>query len=72
MAVRVDQAGQQRSPAGVDALVDRRGRSIAALEQLHHLAVVADHQPGEALQLAVRVDLDAVGIVDQRVGQERS
>ena len=70
MAVGVDQPGQQGPPAGVDPLRDPRGAcAVAGADQLHHLAVVADDDPGEALQPALRVDLDALGIVHQRVGQ---
>ena len=70
MAMRVDQAGQQRPSA-------RRRRACAG-ERRHrracamvctHLAVVADQQAREALQLAVGADLDAVDVVDQRVGE---
>ena len=36
-----------------------------------HFAVVADQDAGEALQLAVSLDLDAVDVGDERIGVGR-
>jgi hypothetical protein len=67
MPVRVDQAGKHRPPSSIDDI------RVAKLEQLAvkhvlHLAVIADQDSGEVLQPSVRIDLDAVEVVDQRVG----
>jgi hypothetical protein len=70
MAVGVDQAGEQCFAACINPRCGR-GARLALCQQLHHLAVVADMHAGEALELALRVDLDAVRIVDQRIGQRR-
>jgi hypothetical protein len=69
MAVSVDQAGKQGLTVGIDADGPRRVRVLNLGEGLHDLAVVADQQGLESLQLAVGADLDAVGVVDQRVGR---
>ena len=68
MAMRVDQAGQQRPALGVDDICVAKLQHFA-MEQPFHLAVVADQDAGEALQLAIRIDLDAVDVGDQRVGE---
>ena len=46
-----------------------RGARFALGEQLNHLAVITNENASEAHQLAIGVDLNAVGIVDQRVRQ---
>ena len=68
MAVRVDQAGEQGLAAHIDTRVGGRAR-LSLGEQLCDLAVITNNNAGEAHELALRIDLDAVGIVDQRVGQ---
>ena len=69
MSMRVDQPGQQRAALAVDAEVDPFGPRIAKAKQLNDLAIAADDQPGEMLQLARAVDLKPVDVVDQRVGK---
>ena len=39
------------------------------MQQAFHLPVVADQDAGEPLELAVRIDLNAIGIGQQRVGK---
>ena len=68
MAVRVDQAGQQRPPVCIDPLRDLWPR-VTLGEQSNDAPILADDQPSEALQPTLRIDLDAIGIVDQHVGQ---
>ena len=69
MPVRVDQAGQQRLAPRVDPPGDvGRLLVVVGADQLHHLAVLADHQPREMLQLAVRANLHTIGVIDQRIG----
>src|SRR3546814_3107329 len=41
---------------------------VLAVEQLLHLAVGADDEAGEAHELAVLVERDAVDVIDERVG----
>ena len=69
MAVGVDQAGQQRAALRIDT--DGRGsvRVLHLGKGLDDLAVVADQQGLEPLQLAVCTNLDAVGVMDQSVGE---
>ena len=68
MAMRVDQPGQHRLPVRVD---HRRGLGprIAGMQHAHDLAAIVDQHAGEMLHLSVGIDLDAVGMVDQRVGR---
>ena len=62
--------GSSVRPRAVDRTRVRVRPPVAALvEHLPHLAVVADQQAAEMLQLAVGADLDAVDVVDQRVGE---
>ena len=69
MAVRVDQAGDQRPAAAVEQETRAVRPRVAALVELPHPAVVADPQSVEAEQVAVLADRVAVDIVDQHVGQ---
>ena len=71
MAVGVDQAGQQGAPAGIDALVDLRGRASPRRSSFTTRPSSPITSPVKRCNLPARVDLDAIGIVDQRVGQER-
>ena len=67
MAVRVDQAGQKCLTMNVDDRCRFRPR-VAGMEQTDNLAVVADEQPGEMVDLRRRARLNAVGIFNQRAG----
>ncbi len=69
--MRIDQAGQERAPADVDAPLDRHDRVLPVPKDLNDLALVVDDQRPESLQLAVRSDLDAAGVVDEGVGECR-
>ena len=58
MAVGVDQAGEQGPARAVDQHGSaRRLGGVAAVEQLPHLAVVADHNPLKCCSCAVGADL---------------
>jgi hypothetical protein len=66
MAMRIDQPREHSSAARVDApLCGWSG--IASAKHPQHLAIISDHQTGEALQLAIGADLNAIRIVDQRL-----
>jgi len=67
MAVRVDQAGKDRAALRIDDVGVAEPEHFA-VKQMFHPAVIADQDAGEALQSAVRVDLDAVEVVDERIG----
>jgi len=43
--------------------------AVAAAQQLLHLAVVADHHSGEAVEPPVLADRVAVDVVDEGVGE---
>src|SRR3546814_17259821 len=68
MAVGVDQAGNQRLALGVLLEIGAFGALVLAAQQRLDLALGVDDQPGEADQLAVLVEGDAVDIVDPRIG----
>jgi hypothetical protein len=54
--------------------IDRASRPrqrIAGVQQSHDLTVVADKQAGEMLQMPGCIDLNAIGMIDKRVGQRR-
>ena len=70
--VGVDQPGQQRPPCAIDRVRDsREPHQLGMLYNSADLAVVADRQRAEMLQLAVGADLHAVDVGDQRVGHGR-
>jgi len=69
MAVRVDEARQQRPALPVDLMLDRPVQLFGALDQLLDLAVVINDEAAEPLELAVLPDLDAVDVIDQRIGE---
>ena len=73
MAVRVEQAGQQRAilaiepPIGPPVLV---GRGLFTLpDQLADLAIGSDGQPRKANDLSLVVEGDPVDVVDKAVGE---
>ena len=68
MTMRVDQPGDQGFALAVLLEIGAFGALVLAVEQLLDLALRVDDQPGEADELAVLVERDAVDIVDQRVG----
>src|SRR3546814_16321323 len=68
MAVRVDQPGDERLALAVLLEIGAFGALVLAVEQLLHLAVGADDEAGEAHELAVLVERDAVDVIDERVG----
>ena len=65
MAVRVDEAGQQRPSARVYAPVEGHDRRGSSAKNLDHLALVVDDEAAEAVDLAVGTDLNPPGILDQ-------
>ncbi len=67
VTMRVDQARQKRLAMSVDDRCRFRPR-VAGVEDADDLAVVADEQAGEMLDLRRRARLNAVRIVDQRIG----
>ena len=67
MAMRIDQPGQNRPPAGIDNLCVRKLHFLATQQALHP-PVVADQHAGKMLQLSVGADLHNIGMVDQRIG----
>jgi len=69
MAMRVDQAGEQGAAAAIHLTFDRASEFLGALDELFDLALVIDDQPAKSLELAVHPDLDAVDVVDERVGE---
>ena len=71
MAVRVDQPGDQRAAPAVFLEIGAFGALVLAVEELLDLALAVDDEPGEADELAVLVERDAVDIVDERVGVRR-
>ena len=70
MAMRIDQAGKHGPALGVDDVGVAELQHFA-MEQPFHLAVIADQHAGEPLQLAVRINLHAIGVGYQRVGEGR-
>ncbi len=70
MAVGVDQARQNRRSFHVD---DRRSSrpAVTVLEQADDLAVVADHDPAEMLELSVGAGLPAIRMVYEGNGPGR-
>src|SRR3546814_3752257 len=68
MAVRVDQSGDEGLALAILFEVGAFGALVLAVEQLLDLAFAIDDEPGEADELAVLVERDAVDVVDQRVG----
>ena len=68
MPMRVDQPGDQGAALAVLFEIRAFGALVLAVEQLLDLAILVDDQPGEADELAVLVERDAVDIVDERVG----
>ncbi len=68
MAVRVDQPGNQRAALAVFLEIGAFRALVLAVEQLLDLALRVDDEPGEADELAVLVERDAVDIVDERIG----
>ena len=68
MAMRVDQAGNERAALSVFLEIGAFGALVLAVEQLFHLALRVDHEAGEADELAILVERDAVDIVDERIG----
>ena len=87
MAVRVDQAGQQEPPLAVDAVRRPRGNRFfallflarhrqrigaAGLQHTHDLAVVADQDAGETLDMAFAIEGNALDVVDKRFGPHRT
>ena len=68
MTVRVDQPGNEGLALAILFEVGAFGALVLAVEQLLDLAFAIDDEPGEADELAVLVERDAVDVVDQRVG----
>ena len=67
MAVRVDQARKDRSPL----LIQDDGRPwprFAWVDQPDNLPVVTYEDRAEMFEMACRIDLDAVDVIDQRIG----
>src|SRR5438270_613416 len=68
MAVRVDQAGEQRAAASVDG--DRGfGPRLSGAQQPYDLTIGADEQACKMLNVAGRVRLDTIGMVDESRGE---
>ena len=67
MAMRIDQPGQHRPPAGIDNLCVRKLHFLATQQSLHP-PVVADQHARKMLQFSVGADLHNIGMVDQRIG----
>src|SRR3546814_10684195 len=72
MAVRVDQPGDERLALAVLLEIGAFGALVLAVEQLLHLAVGADDEAGEAHELAVLVERDAVDVIDERSEEHTS
>ena len=68
MAMRINQAGEQRSPLAIEFPVGL-SHFVAALEQLADFAVGRDRQTVEADDLARRVECDAVDVVNPAIGE---
>src|SRR5690606_28599860 len=68
VAMRIDHAGNDEAAIAVDLEVDVARALVAAVEHVLDAPVVANHQAGEVIDLAVLVDRDALDVVDQRVG----
>jgi hypothetical protein len=66
--VGVDQARQYGPALGVDNIRVTQLQHFP-MQQAFHLPVVADQDAGEPLELVVRIDLNAIGIGHQRVGE---
>ena len=67
--MRVDQPGKHSAALEVEPEIDLARPRVALAEQRDDLAIIADQQAGEALKLARPVDRQAVGIVEQCIGQ---
>ena len=80
MAVRIDEAGQQRPPLPVEPIVEGFGRGLLVLlllfgvaqrlvgaDQADNLAIGADDHAGEADDLSLAVEREAVDVLDERV-----
>ena len=69
MPVRVDQAGNDRPPAPVEAEPGPLRLALAGAVQLLHPPVVPDQHGGEADDVPASVEGVAVDVVDQHVGR---
>ena len=70
MPVRVDQAREDSPALRIDDVCVAELEHLA-VQQMFHPAVITDQDAGEALELAIRIDLDAVEVVDERIGVGR-
>jgi hypothetical protein len=68
--VRVDEAWHDRLTTQIDSSGRSRER-IACVQQPHYLAIAADQNSREMLYMPLCIDLDAIGMIDQRVGESR-
>jgi hypothetical protein len=69
--MRIDEAWQQGLATAIDGTGDLGLVELGAIENRFYLAVVADHQRVEMLQLPVGADLNAVDVMNERIGEER-
>ena len=67
MPVRVDQAREDSPALRIDDVCVAELEHLA-VQRCLHLAVTTDQDAGEALELAARIDLDAIEVVDERIG----
>ena len=70
MAVRVDEAREERAAFGIELEVagGELGLGGAAREDGQHLAVITDEEGVETAEIALGVERVAVGVDDQRLG----
>ena len=70
MSMRIYQARHERPAPGVDDIGVAKLQHFA-VKQPFHPAIVTDQHARKAFKLAIRVDLDAVGVGYQRVCKDR-
>ncbi len=68
MDMGIDHAGDHHLALGIEAVIDLRAR-LAPREHGGDLAVLVEHDAGEAFDLPFGIDRHPVDIVDQRIGE---
>src|SRR3546814_4048571 len=70
MEVCIDHARQHDLSRAIDAVIDTFWAFISRLQNFDNPTVIADHQTGEAVNLTIFTDGNALDIVNQRIGRD--